>query len=176
MAELKKKRFMRSKAFYSLLGVIAFAVISDQIIKYMIETGMDYQQQIDVLPFLALFRVHNNGIAFSMLSGLHDLALIGLTIVVIGFVSYLWWSTASARWGSRVGFALIIGGAIGNLIDRSLHGYVIDYILFHLPSWSFAVFNLADAYISIGAALVVIEEIFVWLRDRRAGSGQRGKN
>ena len=85
-------------------------------------------------------------------------ALIGLTVVVIGFVSYLWWTTASARWISRIGFALIIGGAIGNLIDRSLHGYVIDYILFHLPSWSFAVFNLADAYISIGAALVVIEE------------------
>lgn len=167
---------MRSKAFYSLFAVIAFAVISDQIVKYLIETGMDYQQQIDVLPFLALFRVHNNGIAFSMLSNLHDLALIGLTLVVIGFVSYLWWTTVSARWISRVGFALIIGGAIGNLIDRSLHGYVIDYILFHLPSWSFAVFNLADAYISIGAALVVVEEIFVWLRDRRAGGGQRGEN
>lgn len=167
---------MRSKAFYSLFAVIAFAVISDQIVKYLIETGMDYQQQIDVLPFLALFRVHNNGIAFSMLSNLHDLALIGLTVVVIGFVSYLWWTTAPARWISRVGFALIIGGAIGNLIDRSLHGYVIDYILFHLPSWSFAVFNLADAYISIGAALVVVEEIFVWLRDRRAGGGQRGEN
>jgi signal peptidase II len=167
---------MRSKAFYSLFAVVAVAVISDQIIKFLIETSMDYQQQIDLLPFLALFRVHNNGIAFSMLSGLHDLALIGLTIVVIGFVSYLWWSTASARWISRGGFALIIGGAIGNLIDRSLHGYVIDYILFHLPSWSFAVFNLADAYISIGAALVVIEEFFVWLRDRRAGGGQPGEN
>ncbi|MCB8829899.1 signal peptidase II, partial [Escherichia coli] len=109
------------------------------IIKYLVETGMDYQQQIDLLPFLALFRVHNNGIAFSMLSGMHDLALIGLTVVVIAFVSYLWWSTVPARWISRIGFALIIGGAIGNLIDRSLLGYVVDYILFHLPSWSFAV-------------------------------------
>lgn len=167
---------MKNKAIYSLFAVIAFAVISDQIVKYLVETGMDYQQQIDVLPFLALFRVHNNGIAFSMLSGLHDLVLIGLTIVVVGFVSYLWWSTASARWISRFGFALIIGGAIGNLIDRSLHGYVIDYILFHLPSWSFAVFNLADAYISIGAALVVLEEIFAWVRDRRARDGEPGEN
>ncbi len=167
---------MKNRSIYSLFAVIAFAVISDQIIKYLVETGMDYQQQIDLLPFLALFRVHNNGIAFSMLSGLHDLALIGLTVIVIGFVSYLWWSTASARWISRFGFALIIGGAIGNLIDRSLHGYVVDYILFHLPSWSFAVFNLADAYISIGAALVVIEEIFVWLRDRRARGGEPGEN
>ncbi len=167
---------MKSKVSYSLLALVAFAVISDQIVKYLVETGMDYQQQIDLLPFLALFRVHNNGIAFSMLSGLHDVALIVLTLVVIGFVSYLWWSTAPIRWISRAGFALIIGGAIGNLIDRSLHGYVIDYILFHLPSWSFAVFNLADAYISVGAALVVIEEIFVWQRDRRAGGGQTGEN
>ncbi|PSH67418.1 signal peptidase II [Phyllobacterium sophorae] len=167
---------MKNKAIYRLFSVVAFAVISDQIVKYLVETGMDYQQQIDILPFLALFRVHNNGIAFSMLSGLHDLVLIGLTIVVVGFVSYLWWSTASSRWISRFGFALIIGGAVGNLIDRSLHGYVIDYILFHLPSWSFAVFNLADAYISIGAALVVLEEILTWLRDRRARSGEPGEN
>jgi signal peptidase II len=167
---------MKSRAFYSLLAIIAFATISDQIVKYLIETGMDYQQQIDLLPFFALFRVHNDGIAFSMLSGFGDTALIALTIIVIGFVSYLWWSTAPTRWISRFGFALIIGGAIGNLIDRMLHGYVIDYFLFHLPSWSFAVFNLADAYISVGAALVVIEEFFVWLRDRRTGGGQTGKN
>jgi signal peptidase II len=167
---------MKSKAFYSLLAIIAFATVSDQIVKYLIETGMDYQQQIDLLPFFALFRVHNDGIAFSMLSGFGDTALIGLTIIVICFVSYLWWSTASTRWISRFGFALIIGGAIGNLIDRILHGYVIDYFLFHLPSWSFAVFNLADAYISVGAALVVIEEIFVWLRDRRTDRGRTGKN
>ena len=163
---------MKNRRFFSLFAIIAVAVLSDQIIKYLVETGMDYQQQIDLLPFLALFRVHNNGIAFSMLSGLSDLVLIGLTLVVIGFVSYLWWSTIPSRWISRAGFALIIGGAIGNLIDRSIHGYVIDYVLFHLPSWSFAVFNLADAYISVGAALVVIEEIVAWARERRSGPDQ----
>jgi signal peptidase II len=158
---------MSIKRFYSLFAIIFAAVLTDQVIKYLVETGMAYQQQIDVLPFLALFRVHNEGIAFSMLSGMHDIALIVLTLVVIGFVTYLWWSTSPGRWISAAGFALIIGGAVGNLIDRSLHGYVIDYILFHLPSWSFAVFNLADAYISIGAALVVIEEVFVWVKERK---------
>jgi len=167
---------MKTKALYNLLAVVAVAVVSDQIIKYLVETGMDYQQQIDVLPFLALFRVHNNGIAFSMLSGLHDLALIALTLVIICFVSYLWGTTAATRWISRFGFALIIGGALGNLIDRSIHGYVIDYVLFHLPTWSFAVFNLADAYISVGAALVVLEEVLAWLRERRASKGEPGKN
>ncbi|MGH6860378.1 MAG: signal peptidase II [Phyllobacterium sp.] len=161
---------MKNTRFAGLLAIIILAVLSDQIIKYLVETGMDYQQQIEVLPFLALFRVHNDGIAFSMLSGLDDVALIALTLAVIGFVSYLWWSTAPSRWVSRAGFSLIIGGAIGNLIDRSIHGYVIDYILFHLPSWSFAVFNLADAYISVGAALVVIEELLAWLQERRGGT------
>ncbi|MCO4317032.1 signal peptidase II [Phyllobacterium sp. 21LDTY02-6] len=163
---------MKDNRFQSLALILVLAVASDQIVKYLVETGMDYRQQIDILPFLALFRVHNDGIAFSMLSDLHDTALIVLTLAVIGFVSYLWWTTATARWISRAGFALIIGGALGNLIDRSLHGYVIDYVLFHLPSWSFAVFNLADAYISIGAALVILEELAVWLRERRARSGE----
>lgn len=158
---------MNRKRIFSLSAIVLVAVLTDQIIKYLVETSMDYQQQIDLLPFLALFRVHNEGIAFSMLSGMHDIALIGLTLVVIGFVSYLWWSTDLDRWISRAGFALIIGGAIGNLIDRSVHGYVIDYILFHLPTWSFAVFNLADAYISVGAALVVAEEIFAWAKERK---------
>ena len=49
---------------------------------------------------------------------------------------------------ARIGFALIVGGALGNLIDRAVHGHVIDYILFHTPVWSFAVFNLADALIT----------------------------
>lgn len=163
---------MKDNRFQSLALILVLAVASDQIVKYLVETGMDYRQQIDILPFLALFRVHNDGIAFSMLSDLHDTALIVLTLAVIGFVSYLWWTTATARWISRAGFALIIGGALGNLIDRSLHGYVIDYVLFHLPNWSFAVFNLADAYISIGAALVILEELAVWLRERRARSGE----
>ncbi len=88
---------MSRTRFFSLSAIIMVAVLTDQIIKYLVETGMDYQQQIDLLPFLALFRVHNEGIAFSMLSGMHDIALIGLTLVVIGFVSYLWWSTNPDR-------------------------------------------------------------------------------
>lgn len=139
--------------------IIVFAVTSDQYIKFLVESGMDYNQQIDLLPFLALYRTHNEGIAFSMLSWLHDGGLIAMTVAVIGFVSYLWWTTAPERVISRIGFALIIGGALGNLIDRSLLGYVVDYILFHLPSWSFAVFNMADVYISTGAGLIILDEL-----------------
>ena len=69
---------------------------------------------------------------------------------------------------ARLGFALIIGGAIGNLIDRAIHGHVIDYILFHTPVWSFAVFNLADALITVGAILVVADEFLGWSKQRNS--------
>ncbi|WP_292154291.1 signal peptidase II, partial [Mesorhizobium sp.] len=69
---------------------------------------------------------------------------------------------------ARIGFALIVGGALGNLIDRAVYGHVIDYILFHTPVWSFAVFNFADAFISVGAALVVFDELIGWRRETRS--------
>lgn len=154
-------------ALWSVL-IIIFAVASDQYIKFLVESGMDYNQQIDLLPFLALYRTHNEGIAFSMLSWLHDGGLVAMTIAVIGFVSYLWWTTAPERSISRIGFALIIGGAFGNLIDRSLLGYVVDYVLFHLPGWSFAVFNMADVYITLGAGLIILDELIQWRKARSA--------
>lgn len=160
---------MSQRAILWSVLIIVFAVTSDQYIKFLVESGMDYNQQIDLLPFLALYRTHNEGIAFSMLSWLHDGGLVAMTVAVIGFVSYLWWTTAPERIISRIGFALIIGGALGNLIDRSLLGYVVDYILFHLPSWSFAVFNMADVYISTGAGLIILDELVQWRKSRSAG-------
>lgn len=160
---------MSQRAILWSVLIIVFSVTSDQYIKFLVESGMDYNQQIDLLPFLALYRTHNEGIAFSMLSWLHDGGLVAMTVAVIGFVSYLWWTTAPERIISRIGFALIIGGALGNLIDRSLLGYVVDYILFHLPNWSFAVFNMADVYISTGAGLIILDELVQWRKSRSAG-------
>ena len=88
-----------------------------------------------------------------------------MSLAVIAFVLYLAWRTDPRQVLARVGFALIIGGAVGNLIDRAVYGHVIDYVLFHTPVWSFAVFNLADAFITVGAALVVLEELLVWRRE-----------
>ena len=64
-----------------------------------------------------------------------------------------------------VGYALIIAGAIGNLVDRLLFGYVIDYVLFYTATWSFAVFNLADSFITIGAGLVILDELLGFGRE-----------
>ena len=157
---------MKSAAFYGL--VTALAVALDQWIKILVEANLVMHEKVDVLPFLALFRTYNTGIAFSMFSNVGDTGLIALTAIVIALVTYLAIRTTPAQVTSRFGFALIVGGALGNLIDRTFYGHVIDYILFHTPVWSFAIFNLADAFISVGAALVVLDEFLGWRRSRGA--------
>ncbi|MEP9386710.1 signal peptidase II [Mesorhizobium sp. KR9-304] len=148
-------------------GLTAVAVVLDQWIKYVVETRLVLHEQVELLPFLSLYRTYNTGVAFSMLSSFGDTGLIVVSLAVISFVLYLASRSAGDQVLARIGFALIIGGAIGNLIDRAAYGHVIDYILFHTPVWSFAIFNLADAFITIGAAMVLLEELLGWRRQRR---------
>lgn len=145
---------------YAALTVVAMAL--DQWIKYLVETGLPFQEKIDLLPFLALFRTYNTGIAFSMLSSFGDTGLIVISLAVSAFIVYLALRSTPRQIFARLGFALILGGAMGNVIDRAIYGHVVDYILFHTPGWSFAVFNLADVFISLGAILVVLEEFVGW--------------
>lgn len=160
---------MRQLALYG--GLTAVAVVLDQWIKYLVETRLVLHEQVDILPFLALYRTYNTGIAFSMLSSFGDTGLIVVSLAVIAFVLYLASRSTRDQWLARLGFALIIGGAIGNLIDRATYGHVIDYILFHTPVWSFAVFNLADAFITIGAVAVLLEEFLGW-RSQQKDAGR----
>ena len=150
---------------YVVLAAIAVAL--DQWIKYLVETRLILHEQVDVLPFLALYRTYNTGIAFSMLSSFGDTGLIVMSLAVIAFVLYLAIRSTDEQRLARLGFALVIGGAIGNLIDRAVYGHVIDYVLFHTPVWSFAVFNLADAFITVGAAAVILDEFLARRRERR---------
>jgi signal peptidase II len=150
----------------SYAGLVAVAIALDQWIKYLVETRLALHEPVDLLPFLALYRTYNTGVAFSMLSSFGDTGLIVVSLAVIAFVLYLASRSAGEQWLARIGFALIIGGAIGNLIDRAVYGHVIDYILFHTPVWSFAVFNLADAFITVGAISVLVEEFLGWRRQR----------
>jgi signal peptidase II len=147
------------------LGLIAVLVAVDQIVKWLVERSMELGQAIELLPFLALLRAHNDGVAFSMLGGVSHTTLIAITsLISFGALIYLWRSPANET-ALRIGLALIIGGAIGNIIDRIQHAYVIDYIYFHTPVWAFAIFNLADVFISLGAALILVDEIL--LKPRR---------
>jgi signal peptidase II len=158
------------KPLFAYAGLVAVAVALDQWVKYLVETGLPLREQVDLIPFLALYRTYNTGVAFSMLSTFGDTGLIIVSLAVVAFVLYLASRASSEQVLARIGFALIVGGAIGNLIDRAIHGHVIDYILFHTPVWSFAVFNLADAFITVGAIVVVADELLGWWR-QRAGEG-----
>ncbi len=153
--------------------IVLLVVALDQGLKWLAEQQLPLHQQIDILPFVALFRTHNTGIAFSMLS---ELGAAGLTLIAVGVVVgvlWLWSKTAAEFRIARFGFALIVGGAIGNLIDRALLGHVIDYMLLHTSDWSFAIFNFADASITVGAALVLLDELMKWLEERNAVAGKK---
>lgn len=155
-----------------LLGgtvIVVMAAAIDQLVRYLVEAGMDYHHQIDILPFFALLRTHNTGIAFSMFGSLGAFPLSIVTLAVSAFVIFLWCKTPQSDRIARFGFGLILGGALGNLIDRLTLGHVVDYFLFHTPVWSFAIFNLADAFITIGAGMVLFQEVLRWL-----GSGEQG--
>lgn len=151
---------------YGLLAVVVVAI--DQWIKFLVETELFMHDMVSVLPFLALYRTYNTGVAFSMFSSIGDKGLILVSLAVVAFVLYLAFRTGPRQVLSRIGFALIIGGAVGNLIDRAVYGHVIDYILFHTPVWSFAIFNLADAFITVGAGLVLVDELIGWRRSKAA--------
>jgi signal peptidase II len=142
-----------------ILIFIVIAVILDQIVKIAVDHYLPLQEAIPVIPMLALYRTYNLGVAFSMLSGMDGWFIVGMRLIIVALVLYLWHRTAKDRWLAHLGYALIIAGAIGNLIDRFAYGHVIDYILFHTETWSFAVFNLADSFITVGAGCVILDEM-----------------
>ncbi len=154
--------------------LLAFAFILlllglDQAIKYAVEVLLPMHEQIDAVPMLGLYlyRTHNLGVAFSMLSHLDSWVIIVLRLAIVVFVAWLWRGTRADHSFAQAGYCLIIAGAFGNIIDRFTYGYVVDYILFHTETWSFAVFNLADSLISIGAGLILLQEVVVGLRSKR---------
>ncbi|UXM94818.1 signal peptidase II [Bartonella sp. HY329] len=151
---------MKKSALWGGIIFVAILVALDQVIKHLVITHMELYQAIDVLPFLKLFYTQNTGIAFSMLASFHDWGLIALTIVVIIFVMMLWLKGDKNKQLANIGYLMVLGGAFGNLIDRVRFHYVVDYILVYAYGWSFAVFNAADAFITIGAVLIIINELF----------------
>ena len=146
---------------------ILLALLLDQAVKFAVESWLPFQEAVPVVPMLALYRTYNFGVAFSMLSGMEGWFIVTLRLFVSGFVIWLWRQTPKERGFAHAGYAFIIAGAFGNLIDRVLFGYVIDYVLFYTETWSFAVFNLADSFITIGAGLVILDELLLLRRKDR---------
>lgn len=146
-----------------LVATLAVLVL-DRLAKFLIERLMHLYQVAWLLPWLNLESLHNTGAAFSMFSQAPALAFIVLAAVVsLGILIWLWRNPHGPAL-QAAGFCLIMGGAIGNAIDRLLHGYVIDFIDFHVGDWHFAAFNLADSAITIGAALLLLDVAVEYFR------------
>lgn len=148
------------------LGVAAVVIVLDQVTKAMILSTFHLGDARRVTAFFDIVRAHNRGAAFSFLndaSGWQRWFFIGLGIAAAAFIVWL-----LARHGGQRLFgwalALILGGAVGNVVDRLLHGYVVDFIQVHWGGAYFPAFNVADSAITVGAALLILDEL---LRVRR---------
>jgi signal peptidase II len=140
-------------------------VVADQISKVLVTESLTLYQRVPVLPFFDLVRLHNTGAAFSFLSdaaGWQNWLFAGVAGVVS--VGILWWLFTLPRAGRAtlaLGLALVLGGAIGNVIDRLLFGYVIDFLLFYYRSWSYPAFNVADSAITVGVVLIIFDGVIL---------------
>lgn len=141
------------------LSALVFAV--DQITKWAVFLGMEYQSMIPVLPFFSFVHVHNTGAAFSFLAGAggwQRYFFLGIGIAASLFILYLLRKHQNDSL-MAIGLALILGGAIGNIFDRLWHGFVVDFLYFSYQTYSFPAFNIADSAITVGAALLIWDSL-----------------
>jgi signal peptidase II len=153
------------------LWVSVVILILDQCTKLLADALLSGQQAVVLLPFLALRKAYNYGAAFSFLgdaSGWQRWFFIILALVVIA-VLIAWLKRLPAEdLRARVALVLILGGAAGNVIDRLVYGYVIDFIDVFYGSWHWPTFNIADSAISVGAALLLLDALLGHRKDSTA--------
>lgn len=139
--------------------VILLLVILDQAVKYLVKTLIPMGTSVKFIPgVLGLTHIHNDGAAFSMLAG----ARWFFVVLTIAFVVFGMWVLLTGRLRHPLGkwsWVLVIAGAIGNLIDRCLYGYVVD--MFEVQFMHFAIFNVADIFVVVGGILFCIYYLFL---------------
>ncbi len=121
---------------------------------------------IEVLPFFNWIMVWNDGVSFGMLDGFGPWPLVSVALA-ISAVFFIWMIRAAA-WPPLIAAAMIVGGAIGNIIDRVRFGAVADFLDFHVAGWHYPAFNLADSCITLGIALLLVDSLFL---ERRRNKG-----
>jgi signal peptidase II len=143
------------------LGLAALVVVVDQLTKLAVTRSLTYDQSIAVTPFFDLVVIYNPGAAFSFLSDASGWQR--WFFVVLALVISVWLLLLLRRHAAEkllpLALALILGGAIGNVIDRILFGAVIDFLYFHLGKYYWPAFNVADSAISVGVVLMIWDQI-----------------
>jgi len=153
------------------LGLSVAILVLDQLTKFWILGNFEQYETHTLLPFLDIVRWHNEGAAWSLLEnagGWQRWFFIVLgSGVSLGILIWLWRLPAAGQGRVASGLALILAGAIGNVIDRIHLGYVVDFIKVHYRNeWVFPAFNVADSAITIGAGLLILDSIVNYGRDR----------
>ena len=156
---------MKSKE--KVYGVATILLIIDQLVKLIIKSKMDLLQEIKVIPkFFSIYYTENTGAAFSILDGKVYVFVIVAFILLFMLDRYL--KDENLTKLSIISLGIIIGGIIGNLIDRLLYHSVIDYLSFNIFGYSFPVFNIADIGITVGVVLYIIENIWRSINEIRS--------
>lgn len=164
MNEIIDKQGPNPGSFVLWTSVAGLVVVLDQLTKWMIVKWVPLYDKIPINGFINITHQRNTGAAFSFLAdaaGWQRWFFIVLATCVSGYIVYWLWSIRGR--GQVVlssGLALVLGGAIGNVIDRLVHGSVVDFIQVLLWGWPFPSFNVADSAITVGAALLIIDTLF----------------
>ncbi len=165
---MAKTTFTKSSgAVLPWLGLALLILIADQFTKVLILGYYKLGDATHVTSFFNVVRVHNAGAAFSFLANAGGWQRWFFTGIGLAAALFIVWMLKSHAGQKLFSFALacILGGAIGNVIDRSLYGYVVDFLDFHCAGWHFPAFNIADSAITIGAVCLILDEL---LRVRRS--------
>jgi signal peptidase II len=151
-------------------GLAAAVIAADQLVKWIVLARFAPGEGLEVTSFFNLVLVFNKGAAFSFLAreaGWQMPLLVGFALVAAGIVSVLIVRSPDKNL-LRAALALILGGALGNVIDRLRFGHVVDFLDFHAAGWHFPAFNVADSAITIGAALLILDGLV--FHEKRAGA------
>ena len=130
----------------------------DLLSKYIVFNNIDLYQFIKITYFFDITHIHNFGVSFGLFAGtIPYLVLVLIGLFVTAFVSYLYLNSSDTleRWG----LFIIICGAIGNIVDRTINGYVIDFLYLHINEYYWPAFNFADIYISIGIIMIIVNTV-----------------
>ena len=149
--------------YFFILVLVALDAIS----KYLAKQYLEFGEMVPMIPSLDLLLVFNSGVAFSMLDFNNAFTSYGLLIIGFVLVGYLYLMLRKEEviinyWA----LIFIIAGALGNLLDRLIDGVVTDFLYLHIDEFSFFIFNIADAFISIGAAIFIIAELQKYFSSR----------
>ena len=159
------------------LGISALVLAVDRITKLYVTYTLDVGEYVPVLPVFGWIHLNNRGAAFSFLHDAGGWQRWFFVALAIAFSIYLLYELK--RLGPRPkgidllyawGFALVMGGALGNLYDRAVHGHVVDFVLVHYRDYYFPAFNVADSGITVGAILWILAMILEARRKRAAGA------